>query len=130
MKELPIPKVTWTLHKDRNFSVQVVGWHSGTCFCWNVYANIFDSHPLFKSTEGIHSLPMHGGITYDQLMTNGYIEKKYDWQKDSQYRVIGSGYAHLYDNYGECSPSDGIPFRILSDASELIAELRERSPTE
>ncbi|SER26098.1 hypothetical protein SAMN05216522_11746 [Rosenbergiella nectarea] len=123
MQELPIPKFTWTLHKDSNFSVQVVGWHSGRCYSWNVYANIFDSHPLFNSTDGIESIPMHCGITYDQLITTGFIEKKYDWQKDSQYRVVGSDYTHLYDNYEECAPSDGIPYPILVDARELIAYL-------
>lgn len=130
MQDLPIPKVTWTLHKDRNFSVQVVSWHSGIGYHWNVYANIFDSHPLFKNAEGVNSLPMHGGVTYDQLMTNGHVEKKYDWQKESQYRVIGSDYAHLYDSYEECAPEDGIPTRILSDARELIAEMLEFTPVD
>lgn len=129
MADIPIPKVTWTLHKDRNFSVQVVCWHNGINYCWNVYTNIFDSHELFKSIDGIDNLPMHCGVTYDQLMTIGFVEKKYDWQKDSEYRVIGSDYSHLYDNYEDCSSSDGIPFRILSDANELIAAMLERAPS-
>lgn len=128
MQDIPIPKVSWKLHKDRNFSVEVVCWHNGSAYCWNVYANIFDSHPLFKSTEGVESLPMHYGVTHDQLMTVGFVEKKYDWQKDASYRVVGSDYAHLYDNYEDCSPDDGIPGRILGDARELMAALLEFAP--
>lgn len=126
MIEFKTPKkaVEWSIYQDRNFSVVIRGWKSAEEFKWNVYAYIFDTHPLFGKVEAMMSLPFHGGPTFDRVIRQepaGGI--KYDFQKVENFYKIGSDYSHAYDNYENDSYDDGIPAMIHHDAEELAQYL-------
>ena len=122
----PQKAVEWVIYKDRNFSVFVRGWKSGDEFKWNVYACIFDTHPFFGNVDAMMSIPLHGGPTYDRVISQepaGGI--KYDWQKVEKFYKIGSDYQHYNDYYDDCSYEDGIPPMIRHDAEQLAEFLFE-----
>jgi len=125
----PQKAIEWGIYKDRNFSVIVRGWKSGDEFKWNVYANIFDTHPLFGNVEAMMSMPLHGGPTYDRVITQepaGGI--KYTWQKVEKMYKIGSDYQHYQDHYDDYNYEDGIPPLIRNDAEELARFLFDCVP--
>lgn len=125
----PQKAVEWTIYKDSNFSVSVRGWKDSVEFKWNVYAHIFDTHPLFGKVEVMMCIPLHGGPTYDRLLVSepaGGIQ--YDWQRVERTYKIGSDYQHAGDYYEECSYEDGIPPMIRHDAEELAKYLFECVP--
>lgn len=126
----PQKAVEWVIYRDRNFSVLVRGWKSGDEFKWNVYANIFDTHPMFGNVDAMKCLPLHGGPTYDRVITmepaGGIM---YEWQKQEKSYKIGSDYSHAWDNYENDSYEDGIPPMIRHDAEELAQHLFDCVPT-
>ena len=89
---------------------------------WNVYALIFETHPLFKEKKSlIHDLHFSGGITLE------HERIIYHKGRDKPFRALklGSDYQHLWDietDYG--SPLEGVDCRILSDAQLLIDDLK------
>ena len=140
MKDLKINKVkiVFTIERNKDFSVTVEGWNDvGFRNCdfetplekwnWNVYAHIYESHPLFNKVYLALELPFHCGATYDQIITHEPAQGiKYDHQKVTKYLKIGSDYAHCDDDY-ENHPSafDGIPYFIESDANNLVKSLED-----
>jgi len=129
-----LPSIEFKIKIAKTFSVTVKGWCStnsidGLKWHWNVYANIFESHPLFNDIDKAMNLPLHGGCTYDQLTTSvpatGII---YDWQKETKTLKLGSDYAHLHDDYdNHPSAFDFIPYNVLNDAKELAEALEVQS---
>lgn len=118
----------WTVEKGKNWSVTVKGWNNGTHNCWNVYLNVSDSHQYFSEQEDFfHSLPFHGGATYDRIITTKWPNPCHDFQRDIVMRKIGSDYQHLYDNLKEESIKDGIPYRVLRDAETLAEHVKNLS---
>ena len=126
------PSYEWTIAQNKTFSVTVYAWHRGDDFGWNVYAHIFESHPLFNDVEAAKALPFHGGCTYDHLLTDepaGGIQ--YDWQKVDKTLKVGSDYQHYTDDcFMTCDPADGIPHSIEVDAVKLVITLNQYITTE
>jgi hypothetical protein len=123
------PSYDWTVFKNQQFSVSIHAWHSFEGFGWNVYANIFDTHPLHLDPQNaMDSLHLHGGATYDKYVTyEPSLGVKHDWQTVSKTLKIGSDYLHLYDDWAPaCDPADGVPMQIQSDARELVEQLLAR----
>jgi hypothetical protein len=127
MYELKIdqPSYEWTVFMSKHFSVTVRAWQREDKFGWNVYANIFDCHPLHNDPEAAMRLDFHGGATYDKYITYEPSQGiKYDFQKAQRVLKVGSDYMHLYDDWAEqCDPKDGIPMRIQNDARSLVDQL-------
>ena len=137
MKDLQLFTTEFYIAREKTFCVTVKGWNSigfNGCdfdnpvekFNWNVYALIYDNHPLFKTPKAaIESLPFHGGCTYDKLIvTSQSTGNEYDESEDSLTLKLGSDYAHLHDDYdGHQSPADGIPHHIERDAKALADAL-------
>lgn len=120
------PSYEWTIEKTRLFCVTVRAWSREDKFGWNVYANIFEEHPLFNNVEAAKCLHFHGGCTYDQIITHAPAEGiKYDWQKEYKTLKVGSDYQHYMDEYFEtCDPAYGIPSSVLYDAMQLVEQLK------
>lgn len=126
------PSYTWTIEKSKTFTVTVHAWHRSDDFGWNVYATIFENHPLFNNVEAATELPFHGGCTYDHLLTDepaGGIN--YNWQKVYKALKVGSDYQHYQDDFFmTCNPADGIPWQIQADAKKLVQALNNYVTTE
>jgi hypothetical protein len=119
------PSYEWTIEKTRLFSVTVRSWHTGDGFGWNVYAYIFEEHPLFNNLEAAYNLPFHGGCTYQQIITTTPPEMTYDWQKEYKSLKVGSDYQHyMDDHFMLCDPANGIPYEIMRDAETLVQSLQ------
>lgn len=124
MRDL-VKKNEWFVQK-KTFTIQINAWEiSPDNWVWNVYANIFESHPLFSKVEEAIDLPFHGGCTLDELHTtepaSGII---FDWQKVRKTLKVGCDYNHYCDEYfNHYNPDDGIPIQIKKDVELLIAEL-------
>lgn len=132
MKELNFNHLAyeWTPVKNKDFTIQVRGWKFGESerdtWKWNVYAFIFDTHPMFGKFEWAECLPMHGGVTYDKVITTEPAVKKYDHQATHKVMKYGCDYQHYGDEYFEsCDPKDGIPCDIRRDVRELYEHLLE-----
>ena len=114
---------------EDSYSVTIIAWNRKEAldqWHWNVYAHIYDKHPLFDNPENaVETLPFHCGATYDKIITTEPAQGiKYDWQRINKTLKIGSDYAHIYDNYdNHPSPFEGIPSGIEADALELIGAL-------
>lgn len=118
---------TWRVATSRTFHVEVVGWPRGDgCWTWNVYANVYESHPMFATPLAvIESAPWHCGCTYDEIITATPAQGiRYDWQKEAKVLKCGSDYSHAYDEgYMNWPAREGIPPRVIRDAEELVAWL-------
>ena len=122
------PAYEWRVFGNNDFSVLVRAWgRTDGTWTWNIYANLFDSHPLHGEPARAKELPFHWGCTYDSYITTEPSEGiKYDFQKVGKVLKVGNDYAHYQDDWAMCSdPQDGIPYRIQSDVRILIAELLE-----
>ena len=122
----PKQATEWIVYQHKTFSVTVRHWMSGERHCWNVYAHVFDNHPMFGKVDALMGLHFHGGATFDQLITTAPAQGiKYDWQKETKTYKLGSDYAHAWDHYDDVGPEQGIPPMIRHDAEVLAQELYE-----
>lgn len=128
------PSHEWNVYADREtFCVSIKAWHrkgviglSDDEWTWNIYAHIYESHPLFSDPEkALNTLQFHWGATYEKFITVQEARgNKYDWQKDGKTLKIGNDYAHYEDDYFmACHPKDGIPLTIQQDALCLVGQL-------
>lgn len=122
----------WTF-KTSTFGIQIRCWDLSGSWVWNMYALIYDNHPLFLEPERATDLDFHGGCTYDEKFTQEPARGiKYEWQKARSMLKIGCDYNHYCDTYfNQCGPEDGIPSSIQEDAQRLYRQLEEAqcSPT-
>ncbi len=120
------PSYEWTT-RGKSFSVQIKAWtRDSDDWNWNVYAFIYEGHPLFQKPAQTKQLHFHGGCTYDELVSTEPVEGiEYDWQLKIQYIKVGSDYKHYMDHYENEHPKHGIPFSIKRDAEILFKELEE-----
>lgn len=139
MGDLQLFTMEFYIAREKTFSVTVKGWNrigfNGSDFenpveqfHWNVYASIYDGHPLFKAPQdAIESLPFHGGCTYDKLITTSKsLGNEYDKSEDCTILKLGSDYTHLHDDYdNHPSPLNGIPSNVEFDAKRLADALLE-----
>jgi hypothetical protein len=124
------PVIEYKLKQTKQFSVTAKAWLSGDKWQWNVYAFIYESHPLFSNPEAaINNLPHHCGCTFDKLVTTAPSGgNEYDSSKAVTTLKVGSDYAHLYDDHdNHPSGFDGIPNFIERDMLEMIAALEKSS---
>lgn len=126
------PSYEWMVYRCHDFAVQVRAWKKSDGFGWNVYALIYDSHPLFNDVERAMNLPFHKGATLDerirQVPARGI---RYDWQKAYEWLKVGSDYQHYQDeHFCEYDPAQGMPWEIKSDAECLVRELLKVKETE
>lgn len=116
----------WLVHRDDTFTVEIRGWtkEDGKS-AWNVYANIFDTHPYFNDIGKALDLHFHGGVTYEQRITRSPAQGiRYSWQRDQEYLKFGSDYQHLHDDwFASQNPALGIPHEIKVDATQLVKDL-------
>jgi hypothetical protein len=125
------PSSQWTVYQGKTFTVQIYAWHNGTEWKWNVYALIFDGHPLHQSVDAALGLPFHGGANLEKrIVTSPARGIRYDWEKISDCLKLGSDYAHDGDYYEDCDPKNGIPPLIQWDAGELAQALLDRCAVE
>jgi hypothetical protein len=120
------PAREWSVCQTKSFGVSVRAWSRGRDqWTWNVYALIYDNHPLHKNVQGALALPFHGGPTLDvRVVTSPAQGLRYEWQRVSDVLKVGSDYAHAYDEWAmESDPTNGVPYEIRRDAEELIAAL-------
>ena len=109
--------------QGNGFSVEVKVWEmSGGIFIWNVYAYIFQKHPIFDDNQAINNLPFHGGATYDNESVNQPLGSHSEHrQAVTKVKKVGCDYNHLGDNYfNSLDGSKGIPSDIERDAKELF----------
>ena len=128
-EEIPFTVEYW-VKRDKTFTVSAKCWRNGDKWMWNVYAYIFDNHPLFSKPGLAKVLPFNCGCTFDEIVTSEPSEGiKYDWQKTKRKLVVGSDYAHIHDDYeNHPSPIHGVPGNILFDAKELVDALLSYLP--
>jgi hypothetical protein len=117
--------IQFRIAASKSFTVVVKAWLAMDKWQYNVYANIFENHPLFNDVEKAKSLPFNCGCTYDSFKANSPTSNDYEWQKETKALVVGSDYSHIHDNYdNHSSPFDSIPHEVLRDAKELVEALR------
>ena len=119
------PSHEWMVYRNEKFGVKVRSFPQGNGFGWNVYALIYDSHPLFADVQRALNLPFHWGPTLDKFISEEPAQGiRYDWQKVGKYLKVGSDYQHLHDDeFQQCDPVNGIPHQIRRDAEELVNAL-------
>jgi len=119
----------WTPVQAKNYTITIRAWFTKGLqgitqdeWHWNVYAHIFESHPLFQDVnKAIQCLPFHGGVTYDQKITSEPAQgTRWDWQKVHTSLKIGCDYSHYGDEYfADCDPKEGVPLDIQDDVKAL-----------
>tara|TARA_R110000822_G_scaffold62759_2_gene154515 strand:+ start:828 stop:1208 length:381 start_codon:yes stop_codon:yes gene_type:complete len=108
-------------NRGKNFNVVIKAWRpTESRWAWNIYVNLFERHPLFESNEAILNLPFHGGVTYDKSSRDEYL----NGDLRGLVKIVGCDYMHLYDDFENCSPLDGIPYSIKMDAEGLFRKLK------
>lgn len=137
--DLQLFTMEFYIERGKDFCVIIKGWNrigfnDGDLenpvekFNWNVYACIFESHPLFSDVErAMDVLPFSGGVTYDKLIsTSPTGGNKYDKKEASSILKLGSDYGHSWDDYdSHQSPKDGVPSHIMNDANNLVEKLKQ-----
>jgi hypothetical protein len=123
------PATEWTVYQGKAFSVQVRAWRGqgSEVWKWNVYALIFDGHPLHQNVDAALGLHFHWGTSYDKRVVTSPARAGREWDKVSDCLKLGSDYGHHNDYYEECDPKDGIPPNIYHDAATLAQELLDRA---
>jgi hypothetical protein len=108
------------------FSVEVYSWKDGDEFRWNVYAYLFDTHPMFNNVKWAKMLPFQRGCNYSKYITYEPATKREEqWEQTAKLQKLGCDYNH-YGDYFECDdPKDGISSTVLRDANLLVKELQE-----
>lgn len=130
------PAYEWNPVQEKTYSIQIRCWSrdeiSEIKRVWNVYALIFDGHPLFNELERAKNLPFHGGCTYDKNITTEHAmpeSERASWMRTSRCLKVGSDYSHYLDDYFESAdPSEGVPFEIQKDVQELADALAGAVP--
>jgi hypothetical protein len=118
------PSCEFFFVRESTHSVSAKAWHYGGKWHWNVYAYVQPSHPKYDDNEALQNLPFNGGCTYDAIRTVQPFEIKYDFQSLTTTKIVGSDYAHIFDNYDHHpSPFERIPHEVLRDARELAQAL-------
>jgi len=124
-------KVEFKIKQGKTFLVTAVGWQYNEKWNWNIYASIFEAHPLFDDVENAKQLPFNCGCTLDKIITDsptGNQSDWYDFEKEYKTLKLGSDYSHIYDDYdNHPSPFDGLPGFIERDALELVEALEKQS---
>lgn len=131
----------WTPCQEKSFSITVRCWTREevpnvlpSASVWNVYANIYDNHPMFGEPDRAKNLPFHGGCTFDKFITTEFARaeaERPEWMKTSRVLKVGSDYAHYGDDHFESYlPADGIPWDIQRDVEELAEVLAATAPQE
>jgi hemoglobin-like flavoprotein len=125
--------------RHRTFCVEIKHWINPLLqdrgeHMWNVYANIFDSHPLFnifnnQTQKDIDELEgyLHWGITYKREITS--LQRLYDPDKVKTV-VIGSDYNHLHDKRFTHMATLEEASEVKDDAEALFSYLLEKSNEE
>lgn len=118
------PSCEFFFVREKTHSVSAKAWNYNGKWNWNVYAYIQPEHPLYQNNEALMSLPFNGGCTYDAIRTIQPFEIKYDFEKLSSTKIVGSDYNHIHDDYdGHPSPFERIPHKVLRDAQDLALAL-------
>lgn len=115
---------------EKTHSVEVKAWtYSDTEWAWNVYAHVFEDHPLYGDKDALMDAPLHGGCTFDREKVEQPIGgPKYDFERITKSMVIGSDYRHLGSpDYSSHAPELGIPWMVEKDAIELAEWLKNKS---
>lgn len=126
--------------RHRTFSVEIKRWINGHgshyrgAHMWNVYANIFDTHPLFnifnnqtqKDLDAIDELKkqFHWGITFKREVTS--LSGLHKPQKIKTVQ-LGSDYNHLHDDYFSHLATLEAAHEVKEDAEALFNYLLEKS---
>jgi len=125
--------VAFKIAREKTHTVEVVAWsckgiNSEDVWHWNVYAYVYNTHPLFSQPEFLQSnLPLHYGPTLEERhVITPVLGIKYDWQKEARTLKFGSDYSHYTDPEDHPSPIHGIPNNIEQDALELAEWLAAR----
>lgn len=126
------PAYEWNVISENNFLIQLRAWRSSDEWIWNVYAYIYEGHPLFaeEHREFVkYGLPFHGGCTFDLIgTTQPLMGIKYTWQRESKYIKVGCDYNHYEDErFNSSDPREGVPWRIQEDVKELYEVLKQWS---
>lgn len=122
------PSRQWTVYQGKTFTVQIYAWYSGGEWKWNVYALIFDGHPMHQKVEAALCLPFHGGVNYEKrIVTSPARDRGYAWEHVTDCLKLGCDYAHHYDNHEHDDPADGIPSAIRWDAEGMAQALLDAS---
>ena len=114
--------VEWYVKRHKDFAVTAKAFTVGGKWYWNVYAYIYNTHPLFdKPSEAVEELPFHCGCTFDKIRTT---VPGVSGSPKTETLVLGSDYAHMDDSY-DSRPSGfgGVPGHILHDANRLVTAL-------
>ena len=130
MNETKFQKQSSFYIKSKTFSVEVKAWQwSEDEWAWNVYAHVFENSSMFNDIEWLMTnAALSGGCTFDQdKITSPMGGVRWDWQRISRSRTVGSDYKHIWDSdYSQHGPELGIPSKIKTDAIELFEQLTER----
>jgi len=114
--------------RESSFAVTAKSFSYGDCkWNWNVYAYIFDNHPLYNDVQKAMELPFNCGVTYDKIRKTSPAQGiRYDFEEETNTLILGSDYAHIYDDYdNHPSPSKGVPVYVESDALHLVSALKK-----
>jgi len=134
MKDYDFKVQTSFFLKSKTFCVEVKAWQwSEDEWAWNVYAHIFEASSMFSDTEWLMSnTHLSGGCTFDQdRITSPMGGIRWDWQRISRTRTVGSDYKHIWDaDYSKHGPESGIPAMIKRDAVDLFEQLKEREQSQ
>jgi len=116
-------RLSFNLYRENEMYVEAVGWGKDGSWHWNVYLHISSESELYNVDS--ETLPFHCGATYDKKETDEPFVMECEWQKKYTARKIGSDYSHLYDDFTNYSPFDGIPAQIENDANSLIEAIKD-----
>lgn len=117
----------WTVAQCKQFAITVRCWKfspESDTWNWNVYANIYEAHPMFGNVEWATGLPLHWGATFDKFITFEKADQKYGEEKPTKTLKVGCDYMHCDDHrFEHADPKDGIYWEIKSDIGELFDAL-------
>lgn len=115
--------------KGKTHTVEIKCWQwSETEWAWNVYAHIFETHPLFGNPKRIYeNAPLSGGCTYDKAeISSPYQGVVYDHQRINRKYVFGCDYKHIWDDDYSNNTHENMPWKVKSDA-EILFEWLENA---
>ena len=121
--------------EEQTHCVEVKAWSTFDSFQqvprwqWNVYAHLYETHAWFDKPEILSgNLPLHYGASYSvRKIIEPVLGVQRDWEKRHETITFGSDYGHYTDSENHQSPTEGIPYYVLTDALELVTWLQERA---